>query len=161
MKLWILKKGGVRWENSIYSLTHAQYIMTNANCFELQIVDCWISVCTVVSMGSRLTSVFKATVGLFVKKAAMLLPKSYNKEILQIKSCVTWLFEKVLNQWKIWNWETPNKTNSSEILWCYNSMSKPWGYEEMKNPDAKVNIGAVEAKRCIYWGGVYSPIHEE
>ena len=30
-----------------------------------------------------------------------------------------------------------------------------WGYEEMKNPDAKVNIGAVEAKRCIYWGRVY------
>ena len=40
-------------------------------------------------------------------------------------------------------------------------MSKLWGYEEMKNPDAKVNIGAVEAKRCIYWEGVYSPIHEE
>ena len=103
-------------------------------------------------MVSRLTSVFKATVGLFVKKAATLLPKSYNKEILQIKSCVTWLFEKVLNQWKIWNWEAPNKTNSSEILWCYNSMSKLWGYEEMKNPDAKVNIGAVEAKTLYLLG---------
>ena len=39
-------------------------------------------------------------------------------------------------------------------------MSKLWGYEEMKNPDAKVNIGAVEAKTLylIYWGEVYSPI---
>ena len=55
-------------ENSIYSLNHAQYIMTHANYFELQIINCWISVCTVVSMGSRLTSVFKATVGLLVKR---------------------------------------------------------------------------------------------
>ena len=55
-------------ENSIYSLNYAQYIMTHANYFELQIVNCWISVCTVVWMGSRLTSVFKATVGFLVKK---------------------------------------------------------------------------------------------
>ena len=53
-------------ENSIYSLNHVQYIMTHANCFELQIVNCWISVCTVESIGS--TSVFKATVDLLVIK---------------------------------------------------------------------------------------------
>ena len=33
-------------ENSIYSLNHAQYIMTHANYFELQIINFWISVCT-------------------------------------------------------------------------------------------------------------------
>ena len=27
-------------ENSIYSLNHAQYIMTHANYFELQIINC-------------------------------------------------------------------------------------------------------------------------
>ena len=27
-------------ENSIYSLNHAQYIMTHANCFEFQTVNC-------------------------------------------------------------------------------------------------------------------------
>ena len=38
-------------------------------------------------------------------------------------------------------------------------MSKLWGYEEMKNPDANVNIGAVEAKTLYLLGrGVYSPI---
>ena len=32
-------------------------------------------------------------------------------------------------------------------------MSKLWGYEEMKNPDAKVkNIGAVEAKTLYLLG---------
>ena len=55
-------------ENSIYSLNHALYIMTHAKYFELQILNCWINVCTVVLMGSCLTSVFKATVGLLVKK---------------------------------------------------------------------------------------------
>ena len=55
-------------ENSIYSLNLAQYIMTHANYFQLQIINCWISVCTVVSMGSRLTFVFKVTVGVLVKK---------------------------------------------------------------------------------------------
>ena len=30
------------------------------------------------------------------------------------------------------------------------AISKPWGYEEMENPDDKVNIGAFrDAKRCI------------
>ena len=42
--------------------------MTHANDFELQILNFWISVCTVVSMGSRLTSVFKATAAMLVKK---------------------------------------------------------------------------------------------
>ena len=27
-------------ENSIYSLNHAQYVMTHANYFELQIINC-------------------------------------------------------------------------------------------------------------------------
>ena len=31
-------------------------------------------------------------------------------------------------------------------------MSKLWGYEEMKNPDAKVNIGAVEAETLYLLG---------
>ena len=31
-------------------------------------------------------------------------------------------------------------------------MSKLWGYEEMKNPDAKVNIRAVEAKTLYLLG---------
>ena len=31
-------------------------------------------------------------------------------------------------------------------------MSKLWAYEEMKNPDAKVNIGAVEAKTLYLLG---------
>ena len=35
---------------------------------------------------------------------------------------------------------------------CYNSMSRLWGYEEMKNPDVKVNIGAVEAKTLYLLG---------
>ena len=40
----------------------------------LSLYKCWINVCTVVSMASRLTAVFKATVGLLVKK---LRPRCY------------------------------------------------------------------------------------
>ena len=31
-------------------------------------------------------------------------------------------------------------------------MSKLWGYEDMTNPDAKVNVGAVEAKTLYLVG---------
>ena len=40
----------------------------------------------------------------------------------------------------------------------YKTQTKPSGYEEMKNPDEKVNIGAVEAKTLYLgrggWGGL-------
>ena len=42
----------------------------------------------------------------------------------------------------------------------YKTQTKPLGYEEMKNPDEKVNIGAVEAKTLYLGRGVgvvYSP----
>ena len=32
-------------------------------------------------------------------------------------------------------------------------MSRLWGYEEMKNPDAKVNIGVVEANAVFIGEG--------
>ena len=34
-----------------------------------------------------------------------------------------------------------------DILICHISIWKPWGYEEVKNPEEKPNMGAVEAKR--------------
>ena len=38
---------------------------------------------------------------------------------------------------------------------------KPWGYEEMKNPDEKVNIGAFDDAKKLYLAGRgYSPIRE-
>ena len=38
---------------------------------------------------------------------------------------------------------------------------KPWEYEEMKNSDKKVNIGAFrEIKKQYLWGRDYSPIRE-
>ena len=91
-------------ENSIYSLNHAQYIITRANYFELQTVS---------------------TVGLLVKKSRDATAEKLKQGDIADKKCVTWLFEKVLNQQKIWNWEAPNK---------------------------KVNLGAVEAK-TLYLGG--------
>ena len=36
--------------------------------------------------------------------------------------------------------------------------TKPWGYEKMKNPDEKVDIGAFhDAKKLYLGGGGYSP----
>ena len=36
---------------------------------------------------------------------------------------------------------------------CHNSISKPWGYEEMENPSEKVNIGAFcDAKKKVFTG---------
>ena len=38
---------------------------------------------------------------------------------------------------------------------------KPWGYEEMKNPDEKVDVGAFhDAKKAYLWGRGYSPTPE-
>ena len=34
-----------------------------------------------------------------------------------------------------------------DILICHISIWKPWGYEEVKNPEEKPHMGAVEAKR--------------
>ena len=52
-----------------------------------------------------------------------------------------------------------NKKNSigvreSKILIdCHNSISKPWGYEEMENPDEKVIIEAFRDAKKLYLGG--------
>ena len=59
----------------------------------------------------------------------------------------------------MWNCEAPNKKNSidfseSKILYrCHNSISKPWGYVEMKNPDKKVNVEAFRDAKKLYLGG--------
>ena len=45
---------------------------------------------------------------------------------------------------------------------CHNSISKPWGYEEMKNPDEKVDIAAFRDAKKLYLGGgvTHLYIHE-
>ena len=52
----------------------------------------------------------------FTRMGRLLHFLTHGAPLLQIENCVTWLFEKVLNQWKIWNREPPKlrgtKTNS-------------------------------------------------
>ena len=49
----------------------------------------------------------------------------------------------------------PTKTVSDSIgvSESDNSISKPWGYEEMKNPDKKVNVEAFRDAKKLYLGG--------
>ena len=60
--------------------------------------------------------------------------------------------------------EAPNKKNSIGVSRVNASIPfqiKPWKYEEMKNSDEKVNIGAFREVKKQYLGGRdYSPIRE-
>ena len=79
----------------------------------------------------------------------------YEKEELEENSIYSFkTIEDITNRRNEIERHRPTKivSDSIGVSESDNSISKPWGYEEMKNPDERVNIGAVEAKNAVFSG---------